>query len=83
MEEAAEMIKLGATGDFPDGKLAPDDEGGLNAALVADHQHGMVRIEFGKNLSWLALPPDSARQLAASLITFADQLDGGRNERKN
>jgi hypothetical protein len=35
-----------------------------------------VRLEFGKSVSWLGLPPAHARSLGRLLIAKADELDG-------
>jgi hypothetical protein len=43
----------GATGRFPHGKVREDDNGELAAALHVDKN--MLLIDFGKNVSWLAL----------------------------
>lgn len=60
-------VKLGATGDHPQGKLEAGDEGALMAALsVVD---GRVRIDFGsKPVAWLAINPDDAIALGGALI---------------
>jgi len=63
-------MKLGATGKFPDGKLRPDDEGGLTAAVAVD-KNGMVFIDFGKSITWLALPKEDAIALAKLLLEKA------------
>jgi hypothetical protein len=34
----------------------------------------MVRIDFGKTVSWLALPPEVAMGLAGSLMNHAQAL---------
>jgi hypothetical protein len=72
--------KLGATGEFPYGKLsaptgASEDEGELAMALAADPQHGIIRLVFGKPVAWLALPPMQARHLATLLMEKADQVE--------
>jgi hypothetical protein len=62
--------KLGATGEFPDGKVNEDDEGGLMCAVgdVGD----TVRIDFGpKPVAWLALDPDAAIAFATAIIDRA------------
>lgn len=65
--------KLGPTGDFPDGKLNPQDEGGLQMAI---HTEGhVVRIDFGSPVAWVAFEPPIARTLAAALLKAADQAD--------
>ena len=48
--------KIGATGQFPYGKLRHDDQGELSVAMAADSQQGVVRMIFGKPVAWLALP---------------------------
>lgn len=65
---------LGATGRHPYGKVDETDEGELRMAVRADHQQGIVRIEFGKPIAWLGLPEAGARELAALLMTKADEL---------
>lgn len=68
-------FRLGATGRFPRGKAAPDDEGELSLLLASDVTAGVVRIEFGKPITWLALPPAQARQLAVLLLEHATALE--------
>lgn len=63
-------MKLGATGKFPDGKMHPGDEGELRFAVAKDSR-GNVHIDFGKFVSWLALPPETAIQLARLLLKHA------------
>jgi hypothetical protein len=67
--------RLGATGKFPYGKLNPDDEGELKMAIGIDN--GAVRIDFGKQIKWLALPPAEATQLGWLLINNADKIKQG------
>jgi hypothetical protein len=69
------MVKLGATGKFPQGKLDEHDDGGLNMAFVTDQRNGVVRVEFGKSLTWFALPAKEAREMAALLVEIANELD--------
>jgi hypothetical protein len=79
-----ETKRPGPTGDFPHGKLAPDDKGGINVALSAfkapDGRH-MVRIDFGAPVDWLALPREQALVFGHTLIKFADpEADGGNRD---
>lgn len=62
---------LGATGEFPEGKLNASDEGELRCAIL--HKDGQVGIQFGKPVAWFAMGPKLARQLADLLIHHADQ----------
>jgi hypothetical protein len=68
-------MKPGPTGDFPDGKIDETDDGGLNMAILADSKNGIVRLEFGKPVAWIGIPPDVARKLGAMLIQKANELD--------
>lgn len=61
---------VGATNTYPDEKLRDDDEGAL--AMSMTKENGNVFMNFGKAVSWLALPPEEARRLAAMLIKHAD-----------
>lgn len=63
---------LGATGQFPDGKMSPEDEGELKFGIAHDQDN--VIIDFGKPVEWFALPPETARQLAAALLHHAGQI---------
>jgi hypothetical protein len=62
---------LGPTGDFPHGKLNPDDEGGLNIAIGSDADGKNVVIRFGKEVAWIALPQEQAVQFAMTILRHA------------
>jgi hypothetical protein len=62
----------GPTGDFPQGKLNADDEGALNIAI--SQEKGVVRIDFGKPIEWLAMPPDLAFDFASTILVHARRL---------
>ena len=65
-------MKLGKTGDFPEGKLNPTDEGGLQIAIGIED--GKVRIDFGTPTAWIAMSPDQAMTFAMSIINKAERL---------
>lgn len=67
--------RLGATGRYPRGKISQDDDGEIQMAVATDHQHGIVRIEFGAPTAWLGLPSVEARTLGQMLIEKANELD--------
>lgn len=73
--------KLGATGEFPRGKIAPEDEGELTIAIGA--WRGIVRIDFGKRITWVGMPPEQAREMARRLIKHADEIEGHLNDDGN
>lgn len=77
---AIEMLKefqpwnkrqFGATGQFPQGKLDDTDEGALRMGVAYDKLSGIVRVDFGKPVAWLGLPPPEACQLAQLLLRHA------------
>lgn len=61
------MTKFGATGRFPDGKLHPGDEGELRFGVAKDSK-GNVHIDFGKDVSWVSMSPEMARDFALLLL---------------
>ena len=65
------MLKetVGATGQFPDGKLALHDEGEI--AFAIGIREGKVVIEFGKEISSVGMTPHQAISLAEILIKKA------------
>lgn len=63
---------LGATGQYPDGKASPDDEGELQLAI--SHTQDQVLLNFGKPIEWLGMDRDSAIKFARLLATHATQL---------
>jgi hypothetical protein len=70
--------KLGATGEFPDGKLNDHDEGELRFGVITDAE-GNVCMHFGKPVAWFGMPPAQAVELAQLLIKharIATQLTG-------
>ena len=68
-EQVAANLQLGGTGEYPEGRLDGDDEGGLRAALTVEC--GKLVLRFGKNLSWIAMTPDEAEIFGNILIDRA------------
>lgn len=68
---------FGATGNFPMPPVDDDDEGGLRMGIGFDEVNGLVRIDFGKPVAWLALPPPEAIALAKLLLKQAGARDFG------
>jgi hypothetical protein len=63
-------MKLGATGKYPHGSLGPHDEGAVQMAVAHDSK-GNVHIDFGKDLSWFAMPPEQAINFAKLILRHA------------
>lgn len=61
--------ELGKTGDFPGGKLRPDDEGGVTFAVGTEK--GRVVLQFKEPVAWLGMEPEDAIAMAQALIKRA------------
>lgn len=66
--------RLGATGEYPEGRLGPDDEGELKVALAADRKARRLILAFGKPVAWIAMTGPEARDFAHRLLEKAKQL---------
>ena len=64
-----------ALGEYPDGKLNADDEGGI--VTLISNSPGLVKLEFPKPVVWLAMTPDEAIGLAQEIIKNARQAAKG------
>lgn len=69
--DVAGMPTLGATGQFPDGKLVYEDEGELRLGVAHDRDN--VMINFGKPVAWLAMPPKQAKAFAEMILHHVAQ----------
>jgi hypothetical protein len=65
LDRVAREHQLGATGQFPEGKLTGEDEGEIKIA-VGVHE-GKVVVNFGKPVAWIGFSPQQARELAESI----------------
>jgi len=80
IEEAAEELKemfleaekIGATGNYPHGKSAPNDLGGLKAALV--RRGDRLVLDFGKELQWISMTKNEAMTFGGGLIQMAQRM---------
>ncbi len=68
--------QTGATGEYPDGKARPDDEGEIAFAVGAIKEQNLVVLSFGKPLAWMGMAPADARMLADLLMKQADNVEG-------
>ncbi len=69
-------FKLGPTGEYPNGKIRPDDEGEL--VMLVGVQDGRVVMQFGIAIHFLGLPAEDALKLAAQLTHHANTILEGR-----
>ncbi len=65
---------LGPTDKFPRGKVHKYDEGELRLAVATDYQKGVVVIDFGGQVTWLALEKDKAMEFANLILKHAASL---------
>ena len=68
------MIKLGATGEYPYGKLNCEDEGEIKIAIGGNPDTETVVIDFGTSVCWIGMRPEQAELLAAALLTQAERV---------
>ena len=64
--------KPGATGQFPQGKLQPNDEGELKMVISSNDE--LVKIDFGKATAWIAFPKAQAIDFAILLLKHCGVL---------
>ncbi len=69
IELLSKQLGLGPTGHHPEGKLNDSDNGELKLAVTVNN--GRVMLIFGTPVTWLILPPQQARDLAAILLKQA------------
>jgi hypothetical protein len=55
--------------EYPQGQLNTEDEGALKLAVGS--ADGVVRVDFGKPVAWLGLPPAEAVQFARLILRHA------------
>lgn len=65
--------KIGATGEFPEGKFHSSDEGALKFAVA--NRDGKVVLLFGTPVTWMAMGPEQAREVAQNLIKHASEAE--------
>ena len=62
---------IGPTGEFPDGKVGPDDDGEIRMGVGVHAKSNTVILEFGVPVTWLGLPKKQAIALGKALIMKA------------
>lgn len=77
-QQLRDIMGLGATGNYPNGKLDEHDEGEIKIAITADTANKIVSVDFGKSVTWIGFTPDQARELADMLTDKAFECRGIR-----
>lgn len=61
---------------WPEGRIAPEDDGQLAIMIAADFVKNVVMFEFGKPVAWLAMSPEQAKELGELMVKRAKELLG-------
>jgi hypothetical protein len=69
IREESEKLLIGATGEFPEGKLNKSDDGAIQ--FMISHTNEKVILDFRTPVKWLGMNPKDAVAMAQSLITHA------------
>lgn len=67
-----EAEKIGAMNEYPHGKTAPNDLGGLKSVLV--RRGDRLVLDFGKTLQWISMTKDEAMVFGNGLIRMAQRM---------
>lgn len=79
LQDEANRLGLGPTGQFPEGQLVDHDEGEIRIAITA--YQGKVVINFGSPVAFIGFTPEQATEIGEILIKHADSLvDRGRRD---
>ena len=70
--ESSALSSAGPTGEFPDGKLTENDEGGLVMGLAV--YKGKIVVNFGKPVASIGLDVENAKQLAKRIDLLASRI---------
>lgn len=68
----AKQQRLGATGEFPQGHLTPEDEGEIRMGVTVFD--GKVVVDFGTPTTWVGMDAEQARGLGELLIRRAGEI---------
>lgn len=75
-----EELKLGGTGEFPDGKLNAADEGELRSMIGLDTANNILVMKFGKSVSWLGLGKKEVLALILLLQKWLRKMEAAAGE---
>lgn len=57
--------------EYPDGRIAADDDGTLTFKIGSDADKGVVIIQYSMPTAWVGMRPQQAIELAQALIKHA------------
>ena len=64
--------QLGATGEFPGGKLTESDKGEIKFAI--SFQDGKVILNFGDPVAWIGMDKAQAKDLAYGILSCVEDF---------
>lgn len=74
MKRFLAQVEGRAKRNYPEGRIAAEDDGELAFAIAADRERKLVILDFGKKVDWVGMPPEQAIQLAQLLINKAREV---------
>lgn len=60
MDRFLKQVEGTAKREYTKGRLGAQDEGALAVAISADHKNKRIIMDFGKDLSWIAMTAEEA-----------------------
>jgi hypothetical protein len=69
-------LGLGATGEFPHGKIADHDEGEIRIGVAADRVNGVVLVDFGKSVRSIGFTAEQGSDLADLILEKVMEVRG-------
>ena len=77
-EELMQRFREQATGrakrTYSEGRKGADDDGDLAYMIGPDETGEIIKLDFNKPVEWIGFSPESAVQLAQSLIKYAREI---------
>lgn len=71
MERFSDQVSGRAKRTWSDGRFGATDDGDLAFAIGPHTEHELVVIDFGKPVTFVAMPPQQAIEMAQALIKHA------------
>ncbi len=75
LETSPRKEKIGATGQFPNGKLHEKDAGEIRFNVVADKERGLIHLDFGKPIANMSANREQVLDLIQALQQAAERLE--------
>lgn len=74
MQRFTDQVDQRAKRNYSEGRLNANDDGDLAFAVAADPAKNVVIIDFGKPVTWFALPPEQVNGLINLLMMKLREL---------